>query len=134
MEPEEAIALGRGARRNRDFTSARAHYLEAAKGYRARDEMLAYAHAIRHVGDIYMEESNIAAAQPLYEEALGIYRGSLHTKILDLANTLRPYAILQEARGNTALATSLWREARHLYAALHIEAGVAECDAHLRSA
>jgi hypothetical protein len=48
-----------------------------------------------------------------------------------LANAIRPVALLHEAQGREAEAAPLWREARTLYEAHGVEAGVAECDAHL---
>jgi hypothetical protein len=80
-----------------------------------------------------MEETQLARAQPLYEEALNAYRGSYETRILDLANTVRPFALLQEAAGNREQARALWEEARVLYGSLRVEEGVAECEAHLSS-
>lgn len=99
--------------------------------YRDQNDLLAYAHTIRHIADIYQEESNPAEAKALYEEALELYRTNLNTKLLDLANTVRPYALLNEEQGNLELAAKLWEEARHLYASLRIDAGVFECDAHI---
>ena len=80
---------------------------------------------------MYLRESNFAAARPLYEESLELYRSSLHTKLLDLANTVRPYALLQEREGNLALAREFWHEARNLYGSLRMEAGMSECEGHL---
>jgi tetratricopeptide (TPR) repeat protein len=127
----ELIAQGCQARRDRQFAVARAYYAQAAKLYREANDSLAYAHSIRHIADIYRLESNAAEAKTLYEECLELYRSNLDTKFLDLANTLRPYALLNEEQGNLALATMLWEEARSLYASLRIDAGVSECDAHL---
>jgi tetratricopeptide (TPR) repeat protein len=119
------------------FAVARAHYGHAAEMYREQGDVLAYAHTIRHVADIWMQEGktrqegNAVDAKPLYEEALEIYRSNLDTKLLDLANTVRPCALVQEALGNTDFAMALWEEARNLYGSLRIEAGVEECGARL---
>ncbi len=130
--PTEAITQGRQARNDGNFALARAHYAEAARMYRDENQTLAYAHAIRHIADIYSQESNLEEAKPLYEEALELYRGNLGTKILDLANTLRPYALLNEQSGALGPASELWEEARQLYRSVRVEAGVSECDAHIR--
>lgn len=127
----EAIFLGRQARKENNLSSARAHYAEAAKIYRDQNDLLAYAHTIRHIADVHLDESNFVDAKPLYEESLELYRGNLNTKLLDLANTVRPCALLNERLGNLDLATQLWQEARNLYASLRIEAGIHECEAHL---
>lgn len=128
----EIIAEGRQARNAGDFAAARSRYAAAAKIYRDQNDVLAYAHTIRHVADIYQQESNPDAAKPLYEESIQLYRGNLNTKILDLANALRPYALLNEANGNRELASKLWEESRQLYSSLRVEAGVTECAEHLR--
>jgi tetratricopeptide (TPR) repeat protein len=127
----EAISDGRQARNEGNFPVAREHYAEAAKIYREQNDVLAYAHTIRHIADIYQQERNSIEAKPLYEEALELYRGNLNTKLLDLANTVRPYALLNEKQGNLGLARKLWEEARNLYGSLRLEAGVSECDTHL---
>jgi hypothetical protein len=104
----EIIAKGVLARKAGDLAEARAHHAEAAKLQRDAGELLAYAHAIRHIADMHLDESSLVEAQPLFEEALEIYRGNLHTKVLDLANTVRPYAQLQEMLGHADLAVGLW--------------------------
>ena len=127
----QALSQGRQARNDGKVSVAREHYAEAAKIYRDQNDCLAYAHTIRHIADIYRQESNLAEAKPLYEESLDIYRSNLDTKLLDLANTVRPYALLNEEQGNLDLARKLWEEARHLYGSLRLDAGVSECDAHI---
>jgi hypothetical protein len=58
---------------------------------------LAYAHTIRHIADIYRAESNLVEAK--HEESLELYGRNLGTKILDLANAVRPYALVNEEQG-----------------------------------
>jgi tetratricopeptide (TPR) repeat protein len=111
---------------------ARSRYAAAAKIYRDQNDLLAYAHTIRHVADIYQQEYYSAEAKPLYEESIELYRSNLNTKILDLANALRPYALLNEAQGNLELASKLWEEAKQLYSSLRVDPGVSECDEHIR--
>lgn len=127
----ESIKQGTSARAKGDRNSARAHYAEAAEIYRQNSDRLAYAHTIRHIADMYLDESEFELARPLYEEALEIYRSSLDSRVLDLANAIRPYAILNEATGNRAVAKNLWGEAKMLYASIRVTEGVAECEAHL---
>jgi tetratricopeptide (TPR) repeat protein len=127
----ESIAEGKQARARGHLDAARAHYAEAAEIYRRDDNRLAYAHTIRHIADMYLGEAKHAEARPLYEEALEIYRSSLDTKLLDLANTVRPYALLNEAIGNLEAARQHWQEAGNLYASLRLDVGVEECGKHL---
>jgi len=127
----ELVAAGKDARVHLRFEDARRLYREAAVVYLTEKDLLAYAHSIRHIADMYLEESNHSAAGPLYEEALVLYRNSLETRLLDLANTVRPSALLHEQLGNIETARTLWQEARNLYASLRIEAGMQECDRHI---
>ena len=60
-----------------------------------------------------------------------IYRSNLDTKLPDLANTVRPYALLHEEQGDFDLARKLGGEAGNLYASLRIDAGLSECAAHI---
>jgi tetratricopeptide (TPR) repeat protein len=127
----EAISRGRQARNEGNFSAAREHYAEAAQLFVQQNDLLAYAHTIRHIADIFQQERNTEEAKPLYEEALEIYRGDLNTKLLDLANTVRPYALLREEQGDHDSALELWKEATQLYRSLRLDAGVSECDAHI---
>ena len=131
MLAAEVVSEGRQARKEKNLAAARALYAEAAKIYADQNDSLAYAHTIRHIADMYFDESNLVAAKPLYEESLQIYRSDLNTKLLDLANTVRPYALLNES-GNLDLARHLWQEAGNLYRSLLLEEGVCECDVRLR--
>ncbi len=131
QDAAEFVSQGREARHENRLADARAQYTEAARIYRDDSKPLDYAHAIRHVADMHLGESELAAAKSLYEESLEIYRSSLDTKLLDLANTVRPYALLNEKLGEVETAAQLWQEAKSLYSSLRIEAGIAECENHL---
>ena len=127
----EVVSRGYQARKEGRLSEARAQYTIAAKLYYQRNDVLSYAHTIRHIADIYQQELNPLSAKPLYEEALEIYRGNLNTKLLDLANTVRPYALLLEQQGDSSAALKFWEEARNLYGSLRIEEGVLECSRHI---
>ena len=127
----EVVSRGYQARKEGRLSEARAQYTIAAKLYYQKNDVLSYAHSIRHVADIFQQECNPGLARPLYEEALEIYRSNLQTKLLDLANTIRPYALLIEEQGDSTLAMNLWEEARNLYASLRINEGVSECNNHI---
>jgi len=127
----DVVSQGYQARKEGRLSEAREYYTIAAKIYHQKNDVLAYAHTIRHVADIFQQECNPSLAKPLYEEALEIYRSNLQTKLLDLANAIRPYALLIEERGDSTLAMKLWEEARNLYASLRISEGVSECNNHI---
>ena len=130
-DPAELVREGSKARAGRDLAAARRLYEEAARTYFKAGDRLSYAHTLRHIADMYQDEGDLKRAQPLYEEALENYRGNLNTKVLDLANAVRPYALLLEASSEVENAKQHWQEARILYAAVRVEAGVKECDQHL---
>jgi tetratricopeptide (TPR) repeat protein len=101
-------------------------YEEAVTICREGGEALMLAHTVRHVGDIHQDAGRNKLAEPCYHEALSIYRRHAETLPLDLANTIRPLAILKEIAGEFEEASRLWAEARDLYAAENVTQGVAE--------
>jgi tetratricopeptide (TPR) repeat protein len=144
----EAVALCRHAGTRRELVRAlkglgqierdlgRGHaalvlYEEAVAICRGEDDALALAHTIRHLGDIHRDAGRIELAEPCYREALAIYRNHEQTLPLDLANAIRPLAILKDEAGEGDEAIRLWTEARDLYAAVDVGAGVAESSARL---
>jgi tetratricopeptide (TPR) repeat protein len=98
-----------------EIESSLQRYREAVSICRSLDSPLTLAHTIRHVGDILRESAQLEAALPCYREALEIYRSHPETNMLDLANTLRGYALLEAALGQTETAIALWQETRALY-------------------
>jgi tetratricopeptide (TPR) repeat protein len=124
-------ALGQRARDRRETEDAIAHYEAAAAIARAEDDGFAVAHRLRHVGDLHLERDRYDLAEQFYAEALALYRSRPGAPPLDVANALRPMAIVHERRGDAA---PLWREARDLYAQAGVEAGVAEATRRLDEA
>jgi tetratricopeptide (TPR) repeat protein len=106
-------------------------YEEAVALCREEGDPLLLAHSVRHLGDIHQDAGRPGLAEPCYHEALAIYRGHDRTPPLDLANAVRPLALLKERAGAVAEARRLWAEAKDLYAAVNVPAGVAECSARL---
>ena len=103
------------------------YYREAVALARETNNMLLLAHASRHLGDLYRATGELDLAAPCYEEALDIYRGDPDTGNTELANALRPMALLLEMRARPAAAREYWEQAKTLYASAGIDAGVAEC-------
>jgi tetratricopeptide (TPR) repeat protein len=106
-------------------------YQEAVGMCRKDKDALLLAHTIRHVGDIHQDMKRHDLAAPCYEEALAIYRSHRETSTLDLANAVRPFALLKESAGAIDEAKELWSEARDLYAAASVAEGVKECSRRL---
>lgn len=119
-------ALGQIERDLRNKQVALELYQEAAAIYHAQGDVLRLAHAIRHVGDIYLEDDKWAPAELCYQDALKMYRTNPDTSPLDLANTIRGYAILKQKLDQSDEAKQLWTEAKGLYESVNVEAGVAE--------
>ncbi len=127
--PNLIRSLRGGAETERDLgrnLEAQALYEEAVLLCRKQNDALLLAHAVRHLGDVRRHLGHHEAAQSCYEEALGIYRRETEANPLDIANALRPFAILKEKMGDFDGARAIWREARELYESLAIDAGVAE--------
>ena len=70
-------------------------------------------------------------AEPFYVEALAIYRLHPEAPHLDLANAIRSLALLKGEEGKGEEARALWEEARELYRACDVSAGVSESEARL---
>jgi tetratricopeptide (TPR) repeat protein len=129
-----AQALTDSGRIERDLHRADAalkHYGDAADLYRSLDAPLLLAHTIRHLADILQDQRKLDLAARHYKEALEIYRSHDETPPLDLANALRGLALLKGETGDMEGAKNLWQEARGLYAAGDVQAGVAESDARI---
>jgi len=111
---------------------------EALKGYeraadraRSANDMGQLAYAQRHVGDLQRELGQHRSAASAAAEAVALYRQHGGGASLDLANALRVRALAQESLGQLPEAERSWREARPLYDAVGILAGVHECDEHI---
>lgn len=106
-------------------------YEEALELSRQADDRLLTAHTGRHLGDLHREAGRLPATDACYQEALSLYEAADDPNPVDVANALRPAALLKEAEGDPDGARRLWTEARRLYAAAGVEDGVEECDRHL---
>jgi tetratricopeptide (TPR) repeat protein len=124
-------ALGQIERDQRRVDDALRHYQEAVALYRAEGDPLPIAHTVRHVADILREAGRHKLAEPYYQESLELYRREASTAPLDLANAIRGLALLKSDIGEAETARALWGEARNLYAAVRVDAGVTECDRRL---
>jgi tetratricopeptide (TPR) repeat protein len=120
VRARELRQRGESARRH-DGATAQSCYVEAVLLLRKADEPLVLAHAIRHLGDVYVEQGLLELAEPCYHEALELYRGQGDQSSLDLANAIRSLAMLRWEQSR-----ALWSEVRHRYINLKIDAGVKE--------
>ena len=128
---QSLTGLGQIKRDLGETDAALIHYQEAVAIYRTLDDPLVLAHTVRHLGDILREQGKVELADPCFVEALEIYRGRDDFAPLDLANAIRGYALLKANVGEKAEAAKLWKEAGALYAAVGVQAGVAESEAQV---
>jgi len=120
--------LGQIERDRDNNNAALQHYREAVGILKGEPNQLRFAHTTRHLADILREDGSAAEAAVCYEEALKVYREHSETPILDLANTLRGFALLKGGIGQNERASFLWQEARSLYEAVNVQAGVEESE------
>jgi tetratricopeptide (TPR) repeat protein len=128
---EALSGLAQAERGIGNLEAAAHHYANAVVLYRELGLRDRLAYALRHEADTLREMGKVVEAEPLYREAEGIYRQIGESAALDLANTLRGLALVNESSGKTDASEGLWQEARKLYSKCNVEAGVAECDQKL---
>lgn len=119
--------LGQIARDREAWAEAIGHYGEAVALCRQHAGASVLAHTVRHLGDVHRRGGDLTVAAACYEEALAIYRAAAPPPALDLANTLRPFALLAQLQGDRPAAIERWRAAEALYDSAGIAAGVDEC-------
>jgi tetratricopeptide (TPR) repeat protein len=123
-------AFGRLRRDERDLDGAAKLYEEAAEIARELGDELTLAHRLRHIGDIATEQGDLGRAEDCYDHAGQLF-GTQETAQLDRANFLRSKALLKEKQGAKEAAAQYWAEARALYSATGVDAGVKESDRRL---
>jgi tetratricopeptide (TPR) repeat protein len=128
---EALCGLAQAERGIGNLEAAGHHYANAVVLYRELGLKGRLAYAIRHEADILRETGKVGEAEPLYLEAEEIYRQLGEPATLDLANTLRGLALVNEATAKTEASKALWQEARVLYAKCDVQPGVAECNKKL---
>ena len=101
-------------------------YARAAELARLDRDPVGLAHALRHLSDVARERGEPSKAREHACEAVEIYRKGGDR--LGLANSIRLKAL---SAAGAVEAKACWLEARALYSALDVPAGVAECDSHL---
>ncbi len=124
--------LGQSHRDSGHASDAIPLYEEAAGLCLEIGDQMMLAHTIRHLGDIYQDTDDMERAESCYAEALAVYRQNSSTRHADLANAVRPFALLKERLGDKAAAYELWTEAHRLYSSVNSQPGIDESASHLR--
>ena len=129
---QNLIDQGYAAHHAGDLQLAMEKYQAGAEVLRSMNEPLRLAHTIRHVADIHraLERPDLAMAE--YAEALSIYRRQPTAGKLDIANTLRGYALAMETLQQFRIARMWWTEARNLYGEVDVQAGVDEAERRIK--
>lgn len=91
-------------------------------------DTLGLAHKLRHLGDLQRARGELTEADHLLGESLGLYRSRDDAGPVDLANAIRRVGLLRADQRRSDAARSLFAEARSLYGAAGLAAGVAEMD------
>lgn len=123
--------LGQTAKDAKEPDAARRNYEEAVSIYRQLADRMRIAHTVRHLGDLLRTQGEASLAEGCYLEALEIYRGDRNTTSLDLANTIRGFALLKSDIGPPQEAIALWTEAKRLYESLDVQPGVIESELYI---
>ncbi|WP_254291406.1 hypothetical protein [Sphingomonas tagetis] len=103
---------------------------EAIALYRKAGAGPELAHALRHAGEMFLEQQRHAHAATSLHEALDLYRADAEAAPLDVANALRAAALLAETLDERDEARRFWTDARSLYES-SCESGVVEADQRL---
>ena len=125
MSVWDLIGRAELARREHQIDRAIDLYEDAARQAQAQGDAQACVHALRHRGEILSDRGRLDEAEPCLAAALDLAREGAVTTPLDLANTVRPLALLR-VKQKHADALPLLVEARDLYAEVGIEDGVRE--------
>ena len=125
---ETAIQEARRERALGKAEEAELAYVRAVDLARSAGDEVLLAHALRHVSDLERERGARREAWEHASEAAALYRKS--GEKLGLANAIRLEALSSQDCDEEQ---ACWREARDLYSALGVSAGVAECDRRLCS-
>jgi catechol 2,3-dioxygenase-like lactoylglutathione lyase family enzyme len=113
------------ARKAGDLAGARRLYEAAVARLRRVDAPLELAHALRHLGDVLVEDRQAQLARPHHAEALALARAH-EAAPLELANAVRALAVVEQLLGDAPASRRLWEEAARLYQQVGVREGLAE--------
>ncbi|HSU19948.1 MAG TPA: hypothetical protein VLI45_09425 [Acidobacteriaceae bacterium] len=122
---DELIARAKAAVRRRRLDEAAELYWRALEAFEASGQPMRAAHIARHLAEVELEAGRLEEASLRIAAVLLFYRGR-QVRRLEMANTLRIAALIDEKRGFRDEARQLWSEVREMYAREGVEEGVAE--------
>jgi hypothetical protein len=119
---DELIKMGKSARVEGRVDDALALYVSAVQILEEENDLVKWAHTLRHVAEMQAELKRGDEARKSIEAVLVFYRAE-GTGKREMANSLRVAALAEEAAGDAAAGKVFWREAAELYAELRLEEG-----------
>ena len=123
---EALMGIAQARRDSGDRTGAAIYYSEAITLLRNVEATERLAYALRHAAEVRSELREYAVAGNHIQEAVRLYRSINDRDPLGLANALRVSALNDEREARAS-----WLEARDLYKAASVDAGVDEATTHL---
>lgn len=119
----ELVAMGKVARGEGRMDEALACYVSAADLLLEEEEMVRWAHTLRHVADLQRELGMLDEAGKNIGAVVMFYREH-GTGALEMGNSLRVAALVEDAAGRDA--REIWEETLELYEEVGVQAGVDE--------
>jgi tetratricopeptide (TPR) repeat protein len=124
---EHLVSRGKAAKRRGQLKDAAEYYRRAVDAFDAVGDLMRGIHAARHLAEIDLDAGHLEEATLRIAEVLLFYRGR-EVPRLEMANTLRVAALVDQRRGFRDEARLLWCEARSLYEREGVKDGVVEAD------
>jgi hypothetical protein len=122
---DELIKMGKSARVEGRVEDALALYVSAVQILEEENELVKWAHTLRHVAEMQAALKRGDEARKSIEAVLVFYRAE-GTGKQEMANSLRVAALAEEAAGDASVGKVFWREAADIYAELRMEEGRVE--------
>lgn len=127
---DELVLRAKAAVRTRRLDEAAELYWRALDAFEASGQPMRAAQMATHLAEVELEADRLEEASLRIAEVLLFYRGR-EVPRLDMANTLRLAALVDEKRGFRDEARRFWSEAREMYAREGVHTGVAEAQRRL---
>lgn len=122
----ELTELGQDARNAGRTAEALVWYEQAVAAFEAEGEVRRAAHARRHSADLQREVGLVEEARRSIGVVVAFYREN-GTGALEMANSLRIAALVEEDIGAKGAARGMWAEALGLYDEAGVQVAVDEC-------
>ncbi|TQV70922.1 tetratricopeptide repeat protein [Aliikangiella marina] len=109
-----------------EFKNALNYYQQSQAFYEKTELQDKVAHSIRHVADTFYSLNEIEKARAQYESAIKMYNTQADTNDVDIANTLKGYALVLEKQNENEAAKKKWSTILSIYEKYNIQSGINE--------